>query len=76
MWFAANVALTTGNLDQSVSSELPGNPPLWISRRDATATAYDLYINDAKVIVGDILATSTYQDKQVKKKNDNNKALV
>ena len=62
---AANVALTTDNLDQSVSSDLPGNPPLWISRRDATTTVYDLYINDAKVVAGNILATSTSHDKQV-----------
>ena len=59
------MALTTDNLDQSVSSELPGNPSLWISRRDATPTVYDLYINDAKVVAGNILATSTSDDKQV-----------
>jgi len=65
LYHIANVALTTDNLDQSVSSDLPGNPPLWISRRDATTTVYDLYINDAKVVAGNILATSTSHDKQV-----------
>jgi len=65
LYHIANVALTTDNLDQSVSSELPGNPSLWISRRDATPTVYDLYINDAKVVAGNILATSTSDDKQV-----------
>lgn len=61
----ANVALTTEKLDQSVSSELPGNPPIWIARRDASQYQYDLYANDARVIRGDIRATSSRQDEQV-----------
>lgn len=60
------MALTTDKLDQSVSSELPGNPPLWIARRDASSYQYDLYINDARVIRGDIKAMSTRQDEQVR----------
>ena len=63
---AANVALTTDKLDQSVSSELPGNPPLWIARRDASSYQYDLYVNDARVIRGDIKAMSSRQDEQVR----------
>ena len=62
----ANVALTTEKLDQSVSSELPGNPPIWIARRDASQYQYDLYANDARVIRGDIRATSSRQDEQVR----------
>lgn len=62
----ANVALTTDKLDQSVSSELPGNPPLWIARRDASSYQYDLYVNDARVIRGDIKAMSSRQDEQVR----------
>ena len=61
----ANVALTTENLDRSVSSELPGNPPLWVSRRDVNEVTFDLYINDAKVISADIAATSSSGDRQV-----------
>ena len=63
----ANVALTTDKLDQSVSSELPGNPPLWIARRDASAYQYDLYVNDARVIRGDVKAMSSRQDEQVRR---------
>jgi hypothetical protein len=59
------VALTTDKLDQSVSSELPGNPPMWIARRDASGNKYDLFVNDAKLIRGDIKASSTRQDEQV-----------
>lgn len=62
---AANVALTTDKLDQSVSSELPGNPPLWIARRDANAYQFDLFVNDARVVRGDIKANSIQQDQQV-----------
>ena len=62
----ANVALTTEKLDQSVSSELPGNPPIWIARRDASQYQYDLYANDARVVRGDIRATSSRQDEQVR----------
>lgn len=66
MFQIANVALTTEKLDQSVSSELPGNPPIWIARRDASQYQYDLYANDARVIRGDIRATSSRQDEQVR----------
>lgn len=59
------MALTTDKLDQSVSSELPGNPPLWIARRDANANQYDLYVNDARVVRGDIKSLSSRQDEQV-----------
>ena len=61
------MALTTDKLDQSVSSELPGNPPLWIARRDASAYQYDLYVNDARVIRGDVKAMSSRQDEQVRR---------
>ena len=59
------MALTTDKLDQFVSSELPGNPPLWIARRDANAYQFDLFVNDARVVRGDIKATSSQQDQQV-----------
>jgi len=65
LYHIANVALTTDKLDQSVSSELPGNPPMWIARRDASGNKYDLFVNDAKLIRGDIKASSTRQDEQV-----------
>ena len=62
--------MTTEKLDQSVSSELPGNPPIWIARRDASQYQYDLYANDARVIRGDIRATSSRQDEQVRPLSD------
>jgi len=65
LYHIANVALTTENLDRSVSSELPGNPPLWVSRRDVNEVTFDLYINDAKVISADIAATSSSGDRQI-----------
>lgn len=65
LYHLANVALTTDKLDQSVSSELPGNPPLWIARRDANAYQFDLFVNDARVVRGDIKANSIQQDQQV-----------
>lgn len=68
MCSTANVALTTDKLDQLVSSELPGNPPLWIARRDANAYQFDLFVNDARVVRGDIKATSNQQDQQVRRR--------
>ncbi len=55
----------TDKLDQSVSSELPGNPPLWIARREVENHKYDVYINDARLVRGDIKAVSSRQDEQV-----------
>lgn len=59
------MALTTDKMDQSVSSEMSGNPPLWIARRDAGVDKYDMYVNDAKLVRGNIKATSSRQDEQV-----------
>ena len=59
------MALTTDKLDQFVLSELPGNPPLWIARRDAGTYQYDLYVNDARVVRGDMKAFSSTQEEQV-----------
>ena len=38
---------------------------MWIARRDASGNKYDLFVNDAKLIRGDIKASSTRQDEQV-----------
>lgn len=65
LYHLANVALMTDKLDQSVSSELPGNPPLWIARREVENHKYDVYINDARLVRGDIKAVSSRQDEQV-----------
>lgn len=65
LYHLANVALTTDKMDQSVSSEMSGNPPLWIARRDAGVDKYDMYVNDAKLVRGNIKATSSRQDEQV-----------
>lgn len=52
---AANLATTLTNLDYAISSELDGNPPLWVTRRRDTMHD-DIYVNNAKVYV-----TRSYQ---------------
>ena len=42
------MATTLANMDFSISSELDGNPPLWVTRR-RDAMHDDIYVNNAKV---------------------------
>lgn len=56
--FSANRPLTIEELRDSISSELEGNPPLWITRRPGTYVA-DVYINNAKIL----LEQSNFQSK-------------
>ncbi|CAH0725262.1 unnamed protein product, partial [Brenthis ino] len=48
LFHISNLATTLTNLDFSISSELDGNPPLWITRR-RDAMHDDIYVNNAKV---------------------------
>ncbi|OAD54578.1 Fasciclin-1 [Eufriesea mexicana] len=46
---AANFPKTIENLGDSISSELEGNPPLWVTRRTGTH-GQEVYINNAKIL--------------------------
>ncbi|XP_023947729.2 fasciclin-1 isoform X2 [Bicyclus anynana] len=48
LFHISNLAVTLTNLDYSISSELDGNPPLWITRRRDTMHD-DIYVNNAKI---------------------------
>lgn len=51
----ANLATSLTNLDYAISSELDGNPPLWVTRR-RDIMHDDIYVNNARV-----LASRSYQ---------------
>lgn len=48
LFHISNLATTLANMDFSISSELDGNPPLWVTRR-RDAMHDDIYVNNAKV---------------------------
>ncbi|XP_047525630.1 fasciclin-1 isoform X3 [Pieris napi] len=50
LYHISNLATTLSNLDYSISSELDGNPPLWVTRR-RDRLHDDIYVNNAKVDV-------------------------
>ncbi|XP_041970418.1 fasciclin-1 isoform X6 [Aricia agestis] len=50
LYHISNLATTLKNLDYSISSELDGNPPLWVTRRRDTMHD-DIYVNNAKVLI-------------------------
>lgn len=54
----ANRPLTIEELRDSISSELEGNPPLWITRTPGKY-GVDVYINNAKIL----LEQSNFQSK-------------
>lgn len=54
----ANRPLTIEELRDSISSELEGNPPLWITRRPGKY-GVDVYINNAMIL----LEQSNFQSK-------------
>ncbi|CAL7940146.1 unnamed protein product [Xylocopa violacea] len=45
----SNFPKTIENLGDSISSELEGNPPLWVTRKPSTH-GEDVYINNAKIL--------------------------
>ncbi|CAH2071332.1 unnamed protein product, partial [Iphiclides podalirius] len=55
LYHISNLATTLSNLDNTISSELDGNPPLWVTRRRDTMHD-DVYVNNAKVYI-----TRSYQ---------------
>lgn len=57
-WISANRPLTIEELRDYISSELEGNPPLWITRRPVKYGT-DVYINNAMIL----LEQSNFQSK-------------
>lgn len=49
LFVPANLPKTLENLGDSISSELEGNPPLWVTRRQSTR-GEEVYINNAKIL--------------------------
>lgn len=66
IYVSANSAQMLNQLGTSVSSELDGNPPLWVTRR-RTGTKDDIYVNNAKVIAtrSNLVYTNLNSRKQV-----------
>ncbi|XP_011865962.1 PREDICTED: fasciclin-1 isoform X2 [Vollenhovia emeryi] len=58
LYHMSNRPLTIEELRDSISSELEGNPPLWITRRPGKY-GVDVYINNAKIL----LEQSNFQSK-------------
>ncbi|XP_050456093.1 fasciclin-1 isoform X2 [Cataglyphis hispanica] len=58
LYHMSNRPLTIEELRDSISSELEGNPPLWITRTPGKYTT-DVYINNAKIL----LEQSNFQSK-------------
>ncbi|XP_012283312.1 fasciclin-1 isoform X2 [Orussus abietinus] len=50
LYHMTNLALTTDQLGDSVSSELEGNPPLWITKKRGPYGEEEVYINNAKIL--------------------------
>ncbi|XP_035735141.1 fasciclin-1-like isoform X5 [Vespa mandarinia] len=46
----SNLPLTIERLGLSVSSELDGNPPLWVTRRPGPTGEEEVFINNAKIL--------------------------
>ncbi|XP_076766387.1 fasciclin 1 Fas1 domain-containing isoform X2 [Xylocopa sonorina] len=49
LYHMSNFPKTIENLGDSISSELEGNPPLWVTRKPSTH-GEDVYINNAKIL--------------------------
>ncbi|XP_015431057.1 PREDICTED: fasciclin-1 [Dufourea novaeangliae] len=49
LYHMSNFPKTIENLGDSISSELEGNPPLWVTRRPSTH-GEEVYINNAKIL--------------------------
>uniref|UniRef100_V9IJ89 Fasciclin-1 n=1 Tax=Apis cerana TaxID=7461 RepID=V9IJ89_APICE len=50
LYHMSNFPKTIENLGDSISSELEGNPPLWVTRRPGTH-GQEVYINNAKILI-------------------------
>ena len=62
--FTANQPLRTEQFGQSLTSELDGNPPLWVTRRPG-ARGHEVFINNARIIEG-----SNYESRSGHGEND------
>ncbi|XP_011502138.1 PREDICTED: fasciclin-1 [Ceratosolen solmsi marchali] len=52
LYHISNQALKTEQFTQSLTSELDGNPPLWVTRRHGSRGYEEVFINNAKIIEG------------------------
>ncbi|XP_046835793.1 fasciclin-1 isoform X1 [Vespa velutina] len=50
LYHMSNLPLTIERLGLSVSSELDGNPPLWVTRRPGPTGEEEVFINNAKIL--------------------------
>lgn len=50
LYHIANMAMSLSNMDYAISTDLDGNPPLWVTMRHEPMRN-DIYINSAKVYV-------------------------
>ncbi|XP_022825262.1 fasciclin-1 isoform X1 [Spodoptera litura] len=50
LYHIANLATTLSNMDYAISTDLDGNPPLWVTTRRGSMHD-DIYVNNAKVYV-------------------------
>ncbi|XP_043510659.1 fasciclin-1-like [Frieseomelitta varia] len=60
LYHMSNFPKTIENLGDSISSELEGNPPLWVTRRPGTH-GQEVYINNAKIL----MERSNFQSKVI-----------
>ncbi|XP_046393705.1 fasciclin-1 isoform X3 [Ischnura elegans] len=67
LYHMTNLAQTLDQLKDSLSSELDGNPPLWVTRQKSPDGKEDIYINNAKIIRdrSNYLAKNTHSKNQV-----------
>jgi hypothetical protein len=61
--FSANLAKQLNDLDGSVSSELEGNPPIWITRiRERNREV--VYVNNARILQDRSYSHTNHKDKK------------
>ena len=61
----ANLPLKGAELGNSISTDLPGNPPIWVTRQ-----GNDIYLNDAKIIGRPVVGKTGSGEDQVLYKID------
>ncbi|KAJ8667182.1 hypothetical protein QAD02_008844 [Eretmocerus hayati] len=70
----ANQPLKTSQFGQSLTSELEGNPPLWVTRKRGPGFE-DIYINNAKIIGGSEYEGQIGRNENEKRKQESPKNL-
>lgn len=53
--FVANLPLKGSEFGNSISTELPGNPPIWVTKR-----GNEVFLNDAKIIGRPVVAKNDF----------------